>query len=220
MSDRVKRPYNSAIRNEQARATRRAIVRVAARLFVARGYGATTIDAIAEEAGVGRKTVFTSVGGKAQALKLAIDWAIVGDDEPVALLDRQLLRAGMAEPDPRRILADFAHSVREIGARIAPLVMVAEAAAGIDPEIKALREEGRAQRLTGMRVLAGVLADRGALRPSMTLDEAADVLWLFNDPALYNRLVLERHWDDDRFEQWLSGTLIELLLVDEREHAT
>jgi AcrR family transcriptional regulator len=219
MADAVKRPYNSVLRDEQARATRRVIVEAAARLFVARGYGATTIDAIADEAGVGRKTVFTSVGSKARALKLAIDWAIVGDDEPVALLDRPVVRAGMVEPDPRRILTDFAHSLREIGARFGPLAEVAEAAAGIDPEIKALREEGRAQRLTGMRILAGVLAQRRALRPDMTLDEAADVLWLFNDPTLYNRLVVEQRWDEDRYERWLAGTLITLLLVEDWEPA-
>src|SRR6516165_8933703 len=124
MSETVKRPYNSTRRDEQARATRRAVVGAAARLFVERGYGATTIDAIAADAGVSRKTVFTSVGGKSQALKLAIDWAIVGDDEPVALLDRPHIQASMAEPDARRILRDFAHDVRERGSRIAPLVAV------------------------------------------------------------------------------------------------
>jgi AcrR family transcriptional regulator len=220
MPEGVKRPYHSALRDEQALATRRAVVEAAARLFVARGYGATTIDAIAEEAGVGRKTVFTSVGGKAQALKLAIDWAIVGDDEPVALLDRPLVRAGMAGPDPRRILCDFAHSLREIAARIAPLAAVVEAAAGIDPEINALRQEGRAQRLTGMRILAGVLADRRALRSDMTLDEAADVLWVFNDPALYTRLVLEQSWDEDRYEGWLASTLVALLLAEDQRNAS
>src|SRR5215470_12926937 len=104
MNQPVKKPYSSALRAAQARATRRAIVAAAARLFGERGYGATTVDAIAETAGVSRKTVFTSVGGKAQALKLAIDWAMVGDDEPVPLLDRPHVRAGMAEPDARRML--------------------------------------------------------------------------------------------------------------------
>lgn len=219
MSDGVKRPYSSVLRDEQAQATRRAVVKAAGRLFAERGYGATTIDAIAEEAGVGRKTVFTSVGGKAQALKLAIDWAIVGDDEPVALLDRAVVRAGMADPDPRHILAGFVHSLREIAGRIAPLIAVAEAAAGIDPEINALREESRTQRLTGIRVLAGVLADRSALKPDMTLDEAADVLWILSDPAIYTRLVIERRWEGDRYEDWLVNTLVTLLLTESQKSA-
>jgi AcrR family transcriptional regulator len=216
MPEPVKRPYNSALRDEQARATRRAIVGAAARLFVTRGYGATTIDAIAEDAGVSRKTVFTSVGGKSQALKQAIDWAIVGDDEPVALLDRPHVQAGLAEPDARRILREFAHDVRGIGSRIAPLVAVAGAAAGTDQDIMALVEEGRSQRLVGMRRLAQVLADRNALRPDLSVLEAADVLWLLNDPAVYHRLVLEQGWDPDRYETWLADTLIGLLLKSPR----
>ena len=89
----VKGVYRSALRDSQARATRKAIVDAAAALFIARGYGGTTIDAIAEAAGVSRKTVFTSVGGKADALKLALDWAVTGDDAPVALFDRPQIRA-------------------------------------------------------------------------------------------------------------------------------
>jgi AcrR family transcriptional regulator len=85
----------STLRAAQARATRRAIVDAAARLFTERGFGATTIDAIAEAAGVSRKTVFTSVGGKTEALKLAIDWAIAGDDEPVPILERPQRIRGM-----------------------------------------------------------------------------------------------------------------------------
>ncbi|MGC9961570.1 MAG: helix-turn-helix domain-containing protein [Acidimicrobiales bacterium] len=215
MTETVKRHYRSALRDEQARATRQVVVIAAARLFVERGYGATTIDAIADEAGVSRKTVFTSVGGKALALKLAIDWAIVGDDEPVALMDRPRVRAQMVEPDPRLILSDFAHDVRGIGERIAPLVAVAAAAAGTDPEVRALVEDGRSQRLAGMRRLAGVLADRGALRPGLSVDEAADVLWLLHDPAVYHRLVLEQGWEAARYEQWLAHSLIRLLLVDD-----
>ena len=68
MAGGVKKSYESPLRAAQAQATRRAIVAAAARLFVERGYGPTSIDAIAEAAGVSRKTVFTSVGGKAAAL--------------------------------------------------------------------------------------------------------------------------------------------------------
>ena len=213
MTQPVKKQYSSALRAAQARATRRAIVGAAARLFGERGYGATTVDAIAETAGVSRKTVFTSVGGKAQALKLAIDWAIVGDDEPVPMLDRPHVRAGMAEPDARRILTAYAASVREVSERVAPLAMVVQAAAGLDAEIRALAEDGRAQRLRGMRALAQVLADRGALKPGMSAAEAADILWLFNDPAVYHRLVIEQGWPADRYQSWLADAFVGLLIA-------
>jgi len=211
----VKRTYNSTLRDEQARATRRAIVQAAVELFVERGYGATTIDAIAAKAGVGRKTVFTSVGSKAQALKLGIDWAIVGDDEPVPLADRPETRAAMAEPDARRILTSFARTLLSISSRIAPLVTAAEAVTGADPEIKELTDDIRRQRRTGMGAIAAALADRGALRPDMTVDEAADVMTVLVDPNTYMRLVVERHWDLDRAERWLSDALVRMLLADQ-----
>src|ERR1044071_9111035 len=82
------RRYSSQVRDEQARRPRHAVVTAARELFLAEGYAATTIDAIAEAAHVSRRTVFNSAGGKSVLLKLAFEWAIVGGDEPVALADR------------------------------------------------------------------------------------------------------------------------------------
>lgn len=212
MSEAVKRNYASALRAEQARATRRAIVTAAAQLFIERGYGATTIDAIAAQAGVSRKTVFTSVGGKVEALKLARDWAIAGDDEPVPIMERPQVKRAQAERDARQILRSYAGMVRERAGRAAGIQMVIESAAGSDPAVAALAEEGRQQRLTGMLDLAGELVKRGALRSGISRDEAADVLWLFNDARVYHRLVTERRWSPERFEAWLADTLIGALL--------
>jgi len=90
MSD-GQRPYRSPLRDEQARATRRAVVGAARDLFVALGWSRTTSEAVAARAGVSRKTVFSSVGGKAELLKLALDWALVGDDQPVPMAQRQVI---------------------------------------------------------------------------------------------------------------------------------
>ena len=220
MSEPVKKPYNSTLRAAQARATRRAIVDAAARLFAERGYGATTVDAIAETAGVSRKTVFTSVGGKTEALKLALDWAIVGDDEPVPMLERPHVRAMQLEPDARQILTSYARYVRQAAARTAPLHQVVQAAAGLDADIRALAEEGRAQRIRGMRAMAQSLADRGALKPGLTPLEAADVLWLLIDPSVYHRLVIEQKWTPDRYQEWLADALISLLIPASYQPAT
>src|SRR5215217_871548 len=114
MSDGVKRGYRSELRTAQALATRRAIVAAASGLFVEVGYGATTIDEVARAAGVSRKTVFTAVGGKLELLKLALDWAIAGDDRSVALADRAAIRRWMDQPDPRKVLAAFASMQADI----------------------------------------------------------------------------------------------------------
>jgi AcrR family transcriptional regulator len=209
----VKRPYASRLRASQAQSTRRAIVEAAAALFIERGYGATSVDAIAEAGGVSRKTVFTSVGGKLETLKLALDWAIAGDDAPIPVLERPHVRAALQEPDARRILRDFATNIVEVMGRTAALARVLESAAGLDADLRALNDDLRTQRQHGMSFLAAVLDERGALRPDLTVNEAADVLWLLNDSGPYHRLVVEQRWSPARYESWMADTLVSLLIA-------
>ena len=208
-----KKPYESALRTSQARATRRAIVEAAAVLFVQRGYGGTTVDAIAEAAGVSRKTVFSSVGGKVEALKLALDWAIVGDDEPVPMMERPQVLALRREPDARKVVRGYVATFCEVTPRVAPIEAVVRGAAGLDDEVRALNEEQRHQRLVGMTFFAAELGERGALRADLTVRQAGELLWTFNDPAIYHRLVLERGWAPERFQGWLADTLEHQLIA-------
>ncbi len=95
-------------------------------------WGSLPPRAIAQAAHVSRRTVFNSVGGKATLLKLAVDWAIVGDDEPIPLSDRPAVKAIKAEPDPRKALALWAQIGTEIAAWVAPISEVLTAAADAD----------------------------------------------------------------------------------------
>src|ERR1700741_3590938 len=98
-------PYRSRLRAEQAAVTRRLVLDAAPRLFLERGYVGTSIDAIAEEAGVGRSTVFAAAGGKPWLLKTAYDRAIVGDDEQVPFAERPEVRKLSAMSDPAEFVA-------------------------------------------------------------------------------------------------------------------
>src|SRR3954452_6666727 len=108
MSDAGKRVYKSYLREGYARATRRQIVEAASRLFAERGYAASTIDAVAQEAGVSRKTVFTSVGGKVDLMRLASDGPPTGDDEPVSMGSRPEVLEIASDPDSARMLGKWA----------------------------------------------------------------------------------------------------------------
>ncbi len=96
-----------------------------------------------------RRTVFNSAGGKAALLKLALDWAIVGDDEPIAMADRPAVKAIQAEPDPRKRLMLWVQTVAEVAARIAPIGEVLAAAADVDPAAAELLAEASRNRLFG-----------------------------------------------------------------------
>src|SRR4051794_8311269 len=124
-------------RAARTRATRRRIVDAGADLFVTAGYGATTLEQIAQRAGVAVQTVYFHFGNKRTVLKEAVDVAAVGDDEQVALLQRPWLEEVRAEPDPRRVVALCASHGRQIYERIGPIMRVVRDAAVTDPDMAA-----------------------------------------------------------------------------------
>jgi AcrR family transcriptional regulator len=208
----VKRQYRSELRTSQALETRRAIVASASRLFVEHGYSATTIDAVAAAAGVSRKTVFTAVGGKVELLKVALDWAVAGDDKPVALAERAEMRQLFEQPDPAMLLTGWTRALTEIDARVAPLFQALEVAAGIDSEARELLEQSQHRRRDAARLIVKRLQALDALTNDLTEAEAVDVAWLATDGALFDRLVRVRGWSTSRFEEWLARHLIVQLI--------
>lgn len=188
------RPYRSMLREEQARATRRAVVTAARDLFVERGYAGTTIDAVAERAGVSRKTVFTAVGGKAALLKTTWDWALVGDDEPIAVADRPDARGMLVETDPGSVVERWAELVCPIAARLAPLYDVLQAAAQVDAEVAEVHRTSERNRLGGARAFVEHLDAVGGLRPGLDVDRAAEVAAVLMDPMPHQRLVINAGW--------------------------
>lgn len=212
MSTTVKRPYRSTLREANAEATRRAIVQAAARLFVDAGYVATSIESIAEAAGVSRATVFTSVGGKPVLLKRAYDVALVGDDVAVPLAMRERWLAIRAEPDVVRYLDRYAELVTEINGRLAGIYEAVRGAASADPEVRDVFEKIQAERRIGAAHVIDDVLVKGRLRSGLGREVAADLMWVLNDAGLYHLLVHRRGWKPKRFRAWLSATMRDQLL--------
>jgi AcrR family transcriptional regulator len=210
----VKRTYSSELRDAQARSTRRQIVDAAGALFAEAGFSATTIDAIAAKAGVSRKTVFSAVGGKVQLLKLAYDYAMAGDDEPVPMIERAGLLEVVNEPDPYRQVELFANFVGAANSRMARLYTVLRGAAEVDPEAAELYRKWEAERHQSMAEgPVPNFAAKGVLRPDLSHNEAADILAVLIDPTLYDRLVHQYGWTQQRFAEWFRQTVLTQLLV-------
>ncbi|MET0899463.1 MAG: helix-turn-helix domain-containing protein [Mycobacterium sp.] len=207
MAGVVKRDYRSDLRAAQALETRRTVVATAAELFTTHGYGTTTVDAIAAAAGVSRKTVFTAVGGKAELLKLALDWAVTGDDAPTPLAERPDVRELLGSDDPGDVLTRWAKVLTDIDGRVAALHEALSVAADTESEAKELLTQSDSERLAGSRQVVARVRTLGGLTPGLSVRDAADIAWLLTDPALYTRLVLRRNWSAARFERWLAATL-------------
>jgi TetR/AcrR family transcriptional regulator of autoinduction and epiphytic fitness len=206
------RPYDSSNRARQARQTRRRIVEAAALLFVREGYSATSISAIAEEAGVAVPTVYASLRSKANILRAVVELTVRGDDEAAPLASRAAWQEMEREQNPREQLAVFAHLHRQICDREATVFAQLEAAAGADPEATQLLAEHDQMRYETQRRLARSLHRRKQLKPGLAAREAADVIWTLASERTYLALVRDRRWKTDNYERWVAEQLAAALL--------
>ena len=212
-NDVKRRAYHSPRRTEQARATRRAVLDAARRLFVSHGYAATTIEAVAAGAEVSPETVYATFGTKRALLSELIDVTIAGDDVPVPTLERPWVGEMRAEPDPRARLRILARNGRLMLERWGDLAAVLSAAAAADPRIAELWERNKEQRLAGQRALLRIATEGTTLREGLSKDAAADVLFAVGSPEVYRLLVVDRAWSPARFERWYAETLERQLLA-------
>jgi AcrR family transcriptional regulator len=212
MAERVKRPYDSPLRREQANATRRRILEAAQRLFERDGFTATTMAAIASKAGVSIKTVYLAFETKAGVLRALWHVLLRGDEEPVPVGERDWFRAVLDEPDPQRKLRLDVHNAKVVRERIGPLLDVIRDAAPTEPELGALWERIQREFHENQRAVVDDLHRRKALRRGLDIARAADILWTLNHPDVYRLLVGHRGWTPDEHENWLADLLCEQLL--------
>ncbi len=214
MAEPVKptRRYESPHRREQAIATRKQILESAQRLFERQGYAATTMAAIAAEAGVALKTVYVAFETKSGVLRALWNVLLRGADDNVAVADRDWYREVLAEPDPQRRLRLNAHNSRAVKERAAALMAVIRAAAPLDPDLDALWGRIQTEFYANQRAIVEGLADQRALRPGLDVTQAADILWTLNHPDVWQLLVRSRGWSADDYERWFGDTACAQLL--------
>jgi AcrR family transcriptional regulator len=205
-----------AVKREQARTrlARRAVVDAARRLFLERGYAATTMEAISDLAEVPPATVYRLFASKVGVLKALLDTSIAGDDQPVAVEDRPDVASLFAEPDPRRLLTGFAGVTAAINGRTNDVYTVLVEASRSDPAAAELLGQIQQQRSQGQRQIARALARGGALRAGLRERDAADLIHALMSPDVYRLLVVERGWPPPRYQAWLAETLSHQLLEE------
>jgi len=208
----VKRRYDTSRRRQAAENTRKAILDAALELFADRGYAATPMTAIAEQAGVALDTVYASVGRKPALARLLVETAISGTSQAVPAEERDYVRAIQAAPDAKTKIVIYASAMRMIAGRLAPVLGILQQAASAKPELATLWHEITERRAANMRRFAAELATVATLR--VDLDEAADIVWATNAPELYQLLVSQRGWSPERYEHFLADAWRRLLLAD------
>jgi AcrR family transcriptional regulator len=205
-----KRPYDSSRRQEQARRRRDRIIDAALRRFLRDGYGPTTIGAIAEDAAVSVDTIYKSFGGKPGLVRAIHTRALEGQGPVPA--ERRSDDMQARESDPRAIIRSWGTFTTEIAPLASPIVLLVRAAAATDPELHAVLDEIDADRLARMTLNARRLHHAGHVRRGVTIADAADVLWAYTSPELYELLVLRRGMPLQKYGEFVANAMIAALL--------
>ena len=213
MAEPVKptRRYDSPRRRLQAADTRRDILGAAARLFTAQGFAATTMAAIAAEAGVALKTVYLAFETKSGLLRELWHLLLRGDDDNAPVGERQWYQEVLDEPDASRTLRLNARNSRVVKERAGPLLAVIRNAAPLDAETAALWERIQREFYANQRAVVESLPE-GSLAPGLDVTRATDILWTLNHPDVWALLAGARGWSPERYEQWFGDSSCAQLL--------
>ena len=204
------RRYDSSGRLAQALRNRAAILDAAERQFLGRGYAATTVSSVAQEAGVSAETVYKAFGGKAELVGAIYERGLIGRQQSSVYERSDAMREH--ETNAQKILRYWAGLIAELAPDVSPIRLLMRSAAEVDPDLAEVLEKSDKERLERMRDNARFLARRGYLRAGVTAAEAADVLWMCTSAEFYELLVQRRGWSLRRFERFVRELLVAALL--------
>jgi AcrR family transcriptional regulator len=195
-------------RAEKSRRTRARILDAAGELFVAHGYGATSLQDIADEAGVAVQTIYYAFGNKQTVLKHVVDRTIAGDDEPVATLDRPWFQEVLATDTAPEHLRRHVDGTTSVLQRVAPIVRMLEAATATNAGLADLWPGQGDPRLTVQHAAAKSLLGKPGARDDLTTKRAADILYGVLSTELYLLMVGNRGWSVKQWSAWAYDLLL------------
>jgi AcrR family transcriptional regulator len=210
----TKRPYDARRRRQRAEEERRAtqlrVAEAARKLFLTKGYVATTMAEIAKEAGVALQSVYSAGQSKADLLHLVSDLAVAGDDQEVMLAERPRFAAVAAESDPQRQVEMMADLIAATLERLAPVWVAYRQAAAVDAKAAANLAAAHQRRHQTFAAMIGTLPPQRLRR---TPEETADTAWAIGSIDVFLLLRSIHGWDAPRYAEWLSQTLVHQILV-------
>jgi AcrR family transcriptional regulator len=180
------------------------VARSARRLFGERGYHATSVAAISEDAGIPEQTIYSALGSKARILeRITAQWMV---DADTAAMAEQSLHAPLAA-DRLRLLAAINRRQLEVGWDVIDIYR--EAARADERMARTLRgimaaREGEIRKL--------LITTKDDLSPGVTVSHALDITLALLNLEAYRLLVTERGWTPARYESWLGDLLVRHLL--------
>ena len=213
MAAPVKRQYDASRRRAAAVAKRLEILAAARELFTEGGYAATSVQAVADRAGVSLDTVYASVGRKPQLLLAIHDMALAEGPAPVPALQRDYVRAVEAAPTAEEKIRVYAAALARVLPQTVPIMNALREAGATEPDCAAQYDALSERRAANMRLFVAALRATGDLRPDLSDDDAADLVWSLNSPEWF-ALVTGRGRSPEEYAALLADVLLHTLLAD------
>ena len=213
VTDSVKtRRYHSPTRRQQAEDTRAAVLRAARALFTTRGYAQTSVTEIARRAKVSVDTVYASVGRKPQLLLAVHDMILGSSDEPVPAHERDYVRSIRQAATAEDKIRTYADALADLLPHTAPLDLALREAGAREADCRELRASISRRRRANMHLFAAELRSTGRLRPDLTDEQAADLVWSMNAPEYY-QLLADAGYTPDQYTNLVADTWTRTLLT-------
>lgn len=197
--EKVKPSPRLTLRAERAKLTRSRIAEAARELFSRGGYAATTLQDIANQAGVAVQTVYAVYGSKVGILRELRDVA-VNQPEAEAAFAQAMQGATFDES-----LDYFGHSIRLRWELSGDIVRILGDARMSDTTIRQEIEVALRARRSGVTALATTLGERFELR--METKRAAAILLALTMPELHAEFIDVHGWTEDEYERWLTASM-------------
>lgn len=207
MSERGKRRYASELRSRSAEATRSRVLDAAKQLFANEGIDGVTIARIAEQAGVAAATVYSLFKSKEGILRVLMQAALFGPQFQDALAKLE------GVTDPVGLIAMSAHVARAIYESESNELGLIRGASAFSAALREMEQEFEMTRFEMQEQRVNLLFAAAKQRKGLQLSEARRILWMYTSRDIYRMLVHDGGWTPDRYQDWLSETLV-LSLVE------
>jgi AcrR family transcriptional regulator len=193
---------------------------MAAELFTSNGYSATSMQAIADAAGVHVQTIYLAYHTKAAVLAACAARLVAGDEDPTTHpSQRRWVREIQATADPRRKIELYVRHILNVAPRITGLIDVLRATAPAEPDVAAFLEHIENSRREGPLQLLGPLVADGTLRAGLTPARVADIVFTLASPDTLRSLTIRCGWQPKQAAGWLTTLLIQALLPGDDDRA-
>jgi AcrR family transcriptional regulator len=180
-------------------------------LFISDGYAATTMNRIAEHAGVAVQTLYYTFRTKGQLLCQVVAVTAAGDEDAPPVRERAWVQDMLTATSGQRVLALAVEHGADIFVRAAPLWPAVAAATG-DPQVAHYWLEVADDRRAGQARMVARLCDLGALRHGLDPQRATDLVVVLFGHDVFRSLVSQAGWSVPEYKAWLLMTLAQQLL--------